>query len=141
MTFNDMLPEGWVFSSADFSNSTAKGRVILLNTKHAEKVVGLGYTFEEAIKDVFNRLCLNSYAKDYEEGTPINSLLPKGWVLYRSYAGSQFALIDGKVSVTLGQPGDYAYTYQDSGSFVTRVGKSLEDAIIRTIDAIEAMNS
>lgn len=143
MTFDDLLPEGWGFLNADFSSIKIKGHVTLENPDLSLEIQGWGYTFDEAMEDLLPKF-VDGYV--YGKGATLESVIPKGWGLYKAQVHNENSVVAGKTSVTLRRRTSGKYpmsehwiTYdQDSPlqDTVTRWGSSLDEAILKVIEII-----
>lgn len=93
MTFNELLPPGWAFERADFSDVVEKGFVLIKNAELDLGIYGYAYSFDEAViaaliqipYDKFSAIPVKEYVSNYLNGVKLEDVLPKGWGFYRAF--------------------------------------------------------
>lgn len=150
MTFNDLLPSGWIFEEADFSNLLTKGVVSISHTSKGITLSGVGYSFEEALvsaltkipKATHSQVSIEKYVTQHIEGVKLNSVMPKGWRLYQAFLSpTNYYTNDGvfEVSVSLGQLNPFvenvwkSFAGSNNPNIFTVVADTFDEALFKAI--------
>lgn len=139
ITFNSLLPNGWQFAEAYFEVDEVEGQAVFHNIYTAETIKVVGYNFDHAVLNFFEKLdlpesTLKEYSSSYGGGVCLQAVLPKGWVFksaqseYNDYAECY------NFRATLNKSNKAIKMYQEQ---VTAYGATIEDAIYKAMLQIE----